>query len=60
MTPATRRAFDRWQELVRLGYGPVLTTQAVRRVDERIRRARIRYERLLLMEKDATRRLLAK
>lgn len=52
MQPATKQAYRRWRRLADKGYGErCYTPDAMKRTDDRIRRAKERYERLLRAEK---------
>ena len=51
MTPATEIAYRNWLRLADRGYGEKTHISNLRRVDERIRAAKAKFERLLAAEK---------
>ena len=51
MNAQTEAAYRRWRRLAEKGYGETTSPSAMAKIDERIRRAKANYERLLETEK---------
>lgn len=51
MTDSTLRAYQRWRRMAERGYGSATHAGTLALIDERIRRAKERYETALAKEK---------
>lgn len=60
LTEHTERAYRRWRQLAERGYGDTTNITDMRRIDERIRRAKAKYERLLAADKASEQAMAAK